>query len=446
MLEMSPLSVVTVVFISLLIGIFLGHPLAFVFGGLAVISGLIWWGPGSIAIFPGRVYATMDSWVLVAVPLFIFMANILQRSGLAEKVFDSFRYLLGPIRGGVSIAVIVISVMFAACTGIVGAAVVTMATLAIPPLVRYGYNKELAVGTVGAGGTLGILIPPSIMLVIMGSVAGVSVGKLFAGAIAPGLLLAAMYIVYNLLICAARPGFGPPIPLEERRLVPVSRRIRSAVVHSAALTILILAVMGSILSGVATPTEAAGVGAFSSMLLAVAYRKFSWRMLRDSVLETAKTNCMALIIVCGASCLTGVFSGIGGGEAVANLLLGAHLGKWGIFALMMLIVFVLGMFIDWIGIVMIVFPLFIPIATELGFNLLWFVMMIAINLQCSFLTPPFGYTLFYLKGVAPEGVTMENVYRGIVPFVLFILLVLALAAAFPELVLWLPSKMVASFE
>jgi len=442
MIDLSPVTLTILMFVGLLIGLFLGHPLAFVLGGLAVIFGLIGWGPQCLYMFMNRIYNVMDNYVLIAIPLFIFMANILERSGVAEKLFDSFRLLLGPLRGGVAVAVVIVCTLFAACTGIIGASVVSMSLLAMPTMLKYGYQKELTTGTIAAGGTLGILIPPSIMLVVMGDQARLSVGKLFIGAVLPGLVLAALYIIYILLRCLINPKLGPALSPEERKMYSLITRVSQSVKYLVPPMILILGVLGSIFFGVATPTEAAAVGAFLAFVMMLVYRRFSWKAITEAIWQTAKTNCMVIIILCGATCFTGVFLGIGGGDVIKDLLFGLGLGKWGIFWIMMLIVFILGMFIDWIGIVLITFPVFLPIARQLGFDPLWFVIMIAINLQASFLTPPFGYALFYLKGTAPEGVTIMDIYKGIIPFVFLMICGLLICVIFPSLSLWLPSLMV----
>ncbi len=439
---MSPEALTILMFLGLIVGLFIGHPLAFVLGGLAVIFGLIGWGPAVFYMFMNRIYGIMDNYVLIAVPLFIFMAQLLDRSGVAEELFDSLRYLLGSIRGGIAITVVIVSTIFAACTGIIGASVVSMGLLALPIMLKYGYNKQLATGCIAAGGTLGILIPPSIMLVVMGSEATLSVGKLFAAAVIPGIILSTLYMVYVGVVSWLRPDWGPALSEEERTRYSTRQVLLRCLKSLVPPMLLILGVLGSIFTGIATPTEASGVGAFLAFLMVLAYKRFTWRGFYEAVIATAKTTSMALIILCGATCFTGVFLGIGGGEVVTSFLLGMGLGKWGTYAIMMLIVLILGMFIDWIGIVLICFPLFLPIAKELGFNKLWFVMMIAVNLQASFLTPPFGYALFYLKGVAPPEVTMGDIYKGIVPFVLLMITGLVICTAFPQTVLWLPSTIV----
>jgi len=442
MMNLSPEILTILMVAGLLIGIFIGHPIAFVLGGLAVIFGFLGWGPDIFGMFPTRIYGVMDNYVLLAVPLFIFMAQFLDRSGVTEDLFTALRYLLGPIRGGIGIAVVVVSTIFAACTGVIGASVVTMGLLALPMMVKYGYDKKLSCGTVCAGGTLGILIPPSIMLVVMGAQAQLSVGKLFAGAIIPGIILALLYVVYIAVKCLIKPEMGPPLSKDERANVTYLKIFYMVLKSLLPPAILILGVLGSLFTGVATPTEASGAGAFLAFLMVLAYRKFTWQGLYQAAVSTAKASTMVLIIVVGASCFTGVFLGIGGGKVVSNFVLGLGLGKWGIFWVMMLIVFLMGMFIDWIGIVLICFPLFLPIAKDLGFDLIWFVMMMAINLQASFLSPPFGYALFYLKGINIPGIDITDIYKGIVPYIVLMLIGLVICFIFPQTITYLPSIVV----
>ncbi len=439
---MSETLLIILMFIGLLIGLFMGHPLAFTLGGLAVIFGLLGWGPSVFYMFMNRIYGTMDNYVLIAIPLFIFMAQLLDQSGIAEDLFDSLRYLFGRLRGGVLLAVIVVSTVFAACTGIVGASIVTMGLLSMPILLKYGYQKEISTGGIAAGGTLGILIPPSIMLVVMAQQATLSVGELFAAAVFPGIVLAFLYLSYIVVACWAKPEWGPSASEEELAAVSTRKVLLQSVKSLVPPAILVLGVLGSIFLGVSTPTEAAGLGAFLTFFMVVAYRKFTWNGFYKACLQTAKTNAMVIFILCGASCFTGVFLGIGGGEVVTEFILGSGFGKWTIFAFMMVIVFFLGMFIDWLGIVLICFPIFLPIADQLEFNRVWFVVIIAVNLQASFLTPPFGYALFYLAGIAPPGVDLMHIYRGVVPFVLLMLVGLVICVLFPQLVLWLPSVLV----
>ena len=434
---MSPEFITIGMFVGLLIGLFLGHPLAFVLGGLAVIFGYIGWGPLCFYMFLNQTWGIMDNYILVCIPLFIFMAQLLDQSGVAEDLFDTMRHLFGPLRGGIAIAVVVVSTLFGACTGIIGASVVTMGLLAMPVMLKYGYDKKLASGSICAGGTLGILIPPSIMLVVMADQAALSVGKLFAGAIIPGLILSGLYISYILIRCWWTPEHGPALSLEERRAIPGKKLAIMTMKSLVPPMILILGVLGSIFAGIATPTEAAGVGAALAFVMTLAYGRFTWSGLKSSVVNTAKTTSMVIIILVGAACFAGVFMGSGGGDVVRNFILGIGFGKWGTFIIMMIILFILGMFIDWIGIIMITFPIFLPLAKELGFDKLWFVVTIAVMLQDSFLTPPFGYALFYLKGVAPPEVKTTDIFWGAFPFWRLMEVGLIIVVIFPKTITWL---------
>lgn len=443
MIGLSSEWLAVLMFLGLLIGLFMGHPLAFVLGGLGIIFGLIGtWGPNIFALFPNRIYGIMDNYVLLAIPLFIIMAQFLDQSGVTEDLFEALRYMLGPLRGGIGITVILVCTVFAACTGVIGASVVAMGLLALPMMLKYGYDKQMTCGAICAGGTLGILIPPSIMLVIMASEATLSVGQLFAGAIFPGLLLAALYTAYLGIRCYRNPELGPPISKEE--LAQVTKKQIAVMVLKSLVppVILILGVLGTLFTGIATPTEAAGGGAFLAFVMVLAYRKFSWQSLYQSIVKTGRTSTMVLMVLVGATCFTGVFLGNGGGDVVTNFVLGLGLGKWGTFVVMMIIVFLLGMFIDWLGIVLICFPLFLPIAAQLGFDKVWFVVIIAVNLQASFLTPPFGYALFYLRGIAVAGVETVDIYKGIIPYVSLMLIGLVLCTIFPQIITWLPTMIV----
>ena len=439
---MSPEFITIGMFVGLLIGLFMGHHLAFVLGGLAVIFGYLGWGPSSFYMFINQTWGIMDNYILVCIPLFILMAQLLDQSGVAEELFNTMLYLFGPIRGGLAVAVVVVSTLFGACTGIIGASVVTMGLLGMPVMLKYNYNKRLASGSICAGGSLGILIPPSIMLVVMADQGALSVGKLFAGAVIPGLILSGLYIGYILIRCWIKPQDGPALSLEERQAVSKTQLTKMIIKTMIPPMILILGVLGSIFAGIATPTEAAGVGAVLAFAMTVAYGRFTLSGLKTAVVNTAKTTSMVIIILVGAACFSSIFMGSGGGEVVKNFIFGIGFGKWGTFVVMMIILFFLGMFIDWIGIIMITFPIFLPIARELGFDKVWFVVTMAVMLQDSFLTPPFGYALFYLRGVAPPEVTTVDIYWGAFPFWRLMEVGLVIVVVWPATITWLAGVLV----
>lgn len=423
----------------MVVGLVLGQELAFVLGGAGVIIGWLAWGGPGVTIAMTKIYDQMQSYSMVAIPMFVLMANFLTHSKVADGLFESIRYLLGPLKGGLGLAVILVSTVFAATTGIVGASVVTMGMLSLPVLLRSGYKPSLACGMVCAGGSLGILIPPSIMLVSMGSYAEVSVGKIFCAAITPGLMLSLCYIIYLMVVCRIHPDWGPAMSAEELAEMPLKKRISGSLINLIPPLILIFAVLGSIFGGIATPTEAAGMGAIFALILAIFYKQFSLEMLKESLIDTAKTTAMVFIILFGAAAFTGVFMSLDGDQIIANWVLGMGIGKWGAFAIMCVIVFILGMFIDWLGIVMIVFPIFLPIMDQFGFDRLWLVAVTATLLQTCFMTPPFGFALFYVKGILPGDVKIQEVYKGVIPFIIIICIVTVLCAVFPPLVTWLPS-------
>lgn len=427
-------------FVGLIVGLATGHPIAFVLGGVGLIAGVIGWGSEVFMVFSNTIYGTMSNFTLVAIPLFTLMAYLLSASKVADGLFEYMRYLFGPIPGGVALSIVLVSTVFAATTGIVGASIVTMGVLGMPVLLKYGYDKSLASGVIASGGTLGILIPPSIMLIVLGAQAQISVGKLFLASLVPGVILAIAYFLYILIVTWRNPALGPPISKEEAMQMPIKQRIIGSLIHLVPPLILIVIVLGAIFTGMATPTESAGIGAVLALLLTIVYRKFSWEMLSESVYGTAKITAMTLIIMIGASVFTAVFLALNGDVIVQDIVQSLGLGKWGAFIIMLLITFILGMFIDWIGIIMIILPIFLPLLQLYEFDILWSMTVLAVLLQTSFLTPPFGFALFYLKGIVPPEVTMSDIYRGIIPFVIIMLVVTGLIVAFPELILWLPNN------
>ncbi len=430
-------------FITLMASIALGHPLAVTLAAVATVFGLIDNGfdvSALLGLFANNAWGIFLNYTLVAIPLFIFMAQILDRSKVSEGLFDALYQVLGGLRGGLGMAVIVVSTVFAATTGIIGASVVAMGLMAGPALLRRGYNRGLGAGIICASGTLGILIPPSIMLVVYGGLTGqkeTSVGNLFAAAIMPGLLLSALYLLYVGVRCYINPKMGPPIPKEDRTAT-VAEKVAMTMKNFVPPFGLILTVMGTILAGIATPTEAAALGCIGALILALATRKLDWDVITQSCISTARTTAMIMALFVGGKFFSVVFLSMGGGDVVADVLLGMDVSPYVVFVIMMAVVFVMGMFIDWAAILLVVVPIFTPIALDLDFNPLWFAMMVCINLQTSFLTPPFGYALFYFKGVAPPEYTMGDVYRGILPFVAIQLVGLATLIFFPEIITWLP--------
>ncbi len=430
-------------FVTLIVAIALGHPLAYTLAAVAALFGLIDNGfnaPMLFDMFANNSWGLMQNYVIVAVPLFIMMAQVLDRSKVSEKLFESLYIVLGGLKGGLGLAVVVVSTVFAATTGIIGASVVAMGLMAGPALISKGYQKELTAGIICASGTLGILIPPSIMLVVYGGLTGfkeTSVGNLFAGAILPGILLASLYFLYITIRCHLNPNLGPPLAKTERTHSAMQKwgmTLKSLVPPLG----LILAVMGTILTGIATPTEAAALGVVGAMILALANKQLTWTVLKEASISTYKTTAMIMMLFIGGKFFSTVFLSIGGGDVVADFLLGGGLHRYAVLAIMMAIVFFMGMFIDWAAILLVTVPIFTPIAMELDFNPLWFAMLMCVNLQTSFLTPPFGYALFYFKGVAPDGVNIGHIYRGIIPFVGLQLLGLIIMIIFPEVITWLP--------
>jgi len=447
MINLSPEMVGLVMLGLVVIGVLLGYPLAFVIGGVTITMGILLFGPKTASwILYSRAWEIVNNPTLLAVPGFIFMGLMLGHSGIAEKMFAALYVWLGGLRGGLAITTVVLGTILAATVGIIGASVSALAIIALPAMIKRGYDKSLASGAVCAGGTLGILIPPSVMLVIYGPMALISVGKLFFAAFMPGFLLSALYISYITVYSFMRPKMAPAVAPEERA-APLLKKTTDLLLSMVPPAFLILAVLGTIFAGVATPTEAAGVGAVAATLLAVIYRHFNWRVLQDVVLQTLIVSAMVMAIGAMGFAFVGIFLRAGGGEAVTNVILSAPGGKWGIFGIVMFVVFLLGYFIDWLGILFIVVPIITPVGQGLGFDPLWFAMMICVNLQTSFMTPPFAYAIFYLRGAADPalGVTTAHIIRGVIPYVILILVALALLVIFPQIILWLPGQMIKPF-
>jgi len=434
MIEAMPLILFGVLFLLLL----LGFPVAFTLGGVSFILGYFTFGPAFFNLLPLRIWGVMTNYVLIAVPLFVFMGVMLEKSGLAENLLETMALLFGHLRGGLAISVVAVGALFGASTGIVGATVVTMGLLSLPTMLKRGYRAEVATGTISSSGTLGQIIPPSIVLVLLGSVLNVSIWDMFVGAVVPGFVLVLLYVVYLVLIAIFKSEWAPAMPEEElaqfygRAMV---RRVFQAFVLPA---VLFVAVLGSIFAGVASPTEAAAVGAFGATLLTVLQKKFSFATLKSVMVETTHLTCMVFIILVGATAFGLVFRGMHGDAYLTNLILSTNMSPGAFLALVMVMIFVAGFFIDFIEITFIIVPVVAPIFVALGVDLLWLGILIAMNLQTSFLTPPFGFSLFYLKGVAPPEVRTGHIYRGIIPFIIIQLIGLTLVIAFPEMATSLP--------
>jgi tripartite ATP-independent transporter DctM subunit len=422
---------------SLFLLIILGYPIGFVLGGTATIFGLMFIGPRVIDLFMLRLHGVMSDYVLIAIPLFVFMGIVIEQSGIAGRLYDAMFVIMGKLRGGLAIATITACTIFAAATGVVGASVVTMGILALPAMLRYEYDKPLSTGAICAGGTLGILIPPSILILVYGPTAALSVGVLLLAAFLPGLLLASLYIAYIAIRCYFNPKLGPAAGDEVAKYT-VWQKFMMFVTSVLPVTGLILAVLGSIFFGLAAPTEAAAMGAFAACIMAACYGKMNWHNLKEAAIRSLRTSAMVYMVLIGAGFFTAIFLRLGCGRVVQEMVMGLPLPPWGILIVMWLIIVVLGAFIDWIGVIMIAVPLFTPIAAHLGFHPVWFAMMNIVVMQTSFLTPPFAYSIFYLKGVAPPEVKLSHIYRGVVPFILLMLLGVVILSVFPGIILLLP--------
>ena len=446
-------------FAALALLLFTGYPVAFILGGVGLAFGFIGmafgdfyfsfiqffnlvprlWGEGG-----GGIAANL---ILTAIPMFIFMGTMLEKSGVATDLLRCLQVLLRRVPGGLALSVTILGTVMAATTGIIGASVVMMTLLALPEMMKRGYNMPLATGTIASSGTLGILIPPSIMLVIMADLLARSVGNLFFAAFLPGLMLAVFYMIYIFVLCRLKPELAPPLP-EDMGPDSTAGLVKMILRSFIPPVFLVFLVLGSILFGWAAPTEAAGVGAAGATLLAILNGKLTWSVLKDVVERSALTNAMIFGIFIGASCFSYVFRSLGGDDLVIDLVESLGFGSWGLLILLMGIVFILGFFFDWLEITLIVLPVFAPIVALLDFGdhvtgtdvIYWFAILMAVNLQTSFLTPPFGFALFYMKGAAPPGVNINQIYKGIIPFVILQLIGLGLVMAFPDIALWLPRE------
>jgi len=431
---MSSELLILIMFVALIIGILAGAELAFVLGGLSVIIGYFGWGPQAFHLFVHRIHTVTMNYVLASVPLFIFMGFILERSGIAEDVFRVMNMYTRKLRGGLAIATCGVCAMLGMCTGVVAASIIAAGVLAMPPMFQRGYDKRMVLGTVAAGGTLGILIPPSIMLIFYAAESGISAGRLFAAAFSPGFMLAGLYALYIAVITNFNPEMAP-MPEDAKEKIPFKVYLKE-LKGVLGVLLVILSVLGTILLGIATPTEAAGTGAFATMV--VGYRRLTPKIIWDCAVKSLETIGMIGFILIAANCFSTVFLGMGGKEIVTDLLVGSGLPPWAVLTVMMLILFILGMFIDWIGILYICLPTFLAVSDLMHWNPLWIALLVCINLQMAWLTPPFGYALFFLRGIAPPETSFNDIIKGCFPFILMQIIGLALCIIFPSIITWLP--------
>ena len=427
---------IALMFLSLMLMLMLGYPVAFTLGAVALLFGGVFLGLDFFHLLPLRIWGVMTNFTLLAVPLFIFMGIVLDKSGLAEDLLETMGLLFGRLRGGLAVSVVIVGALLAATTGVVGATVVTMGIIALPTMLRRNYSRQLSTGTIAAAGTLGQIIPPSIVLILLGDVMGVPVGRLFIGAVVPGVLLVALFLVYISLYAWHKPEVAPAIPAAADE-----RLLRKVFLTLLPPLFLVVGVLGSIFFGIASPTESAAVGALGALLLALLHGQLSLERLREAMQLTTRLTSMVFLILIGATAFGLVFRGMGGDHLVLDVMTNLPGGTLGFLIVSMLLIFLLGFFLDFLQICFIVVPILAPIAAGMGVDLLWLAVLIAINLQTSFLTPPFGFSLFYLKAVAPAEIRIQHIYQGIIPFILMQIATIALLCLFPTLVTWLPDLM-----
>lgn len=427
-------------FPALLLALFLGFPVAFSMMGVALFFGLATFDTAVIFQFVQKVDAVASNFVLAAVPLFVFMGSMLERSGIAEKLFEAVHLWTRRLPGGLAVGTIIMCVIFAASTGVIGATETVVGLLAIPVMMKYAYDKGLISGTICAGGSLGTIIPPSVVVVILGPVADVSVGDLFVGMIIPGMMLSGLYIGYVLIRCTLDPAAGPRIPPSDDE-PPFTEKLRITLYALAPPIAMIIAVLGSIMFGFAAPTEAAALGAFGSMLLAIMYRQFSLSVLNQAVVKTLKITCMIILILLGGNMFAGVFVAAGGVSIAEEIISSANLTPWMTLVVFLAICFVAGFLLDWISVLLIFIPVFMPIVKAMGFEPVWFCVMFLVVIQTSYLTPPMAPAIFYLRGISPPEITLPHMFKGVIPFILLQIVCLAIVGWFPQTVLWLPTKL-----
>ena len=423
------------------LAIFIGFPTAFTLLALGFVFGYVGFGRVVFDLMAVRTFQVMTNDVLISIVLFIFMGFVLERSGVMDRLFKSILVAAGPLRGSLALATVITCTIFAMATGIIGASVTIMGLLALPPMMRLGYDKRLSTGAVAAGGTLGILVPPSVLLILYAANGGISIVKIYLGAFVPGFLLAATYITYIVVVTLVRPEAGPPLPKEERIYSP-GQILMMLLTGLVPITLVILSVLGSIVAGLATPTEAASMGALGSLILSAAYRKLNWEVLKSAVFQAIRTSSMVLTLLVGSSIFSAVFARLGGSKVIETFVLGLGLSTGGFILLAMVVIFLLGWPLEWTEIIIIFMPLFWPIAEAYKIDPIWFGILVAVNLQTAFLSPPVAMAAFYLKGVAPKGVLLSDIWWGMVPFMGLQILMLLSTYFFPQLALWLPNLLI----
>lgn len=427
------------IFLALVSALVVGVPIAFATGAVAVVFGVWLFDVNTLNLIVSRVFTLMGNQILVSVPLFILMAMVLEKAGIAEDIFKAAYVWSGRIRGGLAVAVIISCALMAAMVGVIGAEIVTMGVVALPAMLKRGYGKSLALGSICAGGGLATLIPPSVVLIMYALTTGTSIGQLYMAGIFPGLMLAGFYIIYVITISYLKPEIAPAAPPEEIN-IPLMEKIgylKKLVLPGAVA----FGVLGSLYMGIATPTEAAGIGVVGAVIAAAVNRRLNWPSMSSAIVETTKVTCMLYWLFFGASALIGIYTIAGGTQYLKDLIGGLPIGKWGILAVVNLIWIILGCIIDWIGILLLTAPIFVPVLVSLGFDPIWIGVMFCMNMQISYISPPFGPAAFYLKGAAPPGITMGDIFRSVWPFIGIQILALLMLVAFPDIALWLPRTM-----
>lgn len=426
-------------FPALLAVLFLGIHVAITMMGLALIFGYVAFGPSIVYQLVQKVDATSSNYVLAAVPLFVFMGSMLERAGIAERLFEAIHIWTRRLPGGLAVGTVLMCVVFAASTGVIGATETVVGLLAIPVMLKYSYDKALISGTICAGGSLGTIIPPSVVVVVLGPVADVSVGDLMYGMLFPGLIMAGLYVIYILAYCTIKPEAGRRLPPDEND-PPLAEKLRITAVALVPPFILIFAVLGSLILGWAAPTEAAGLGALGALLMAFGYGRFTWKILHEAVMKTLRITCMIMAILLAGSMFAGVFLASGGVRMAEQFVAYAQLTPWMLLGLFLFLAFIAGFVLEWISILLILIPIFLPLLKAVGFDPVWVCVLFLVMIQTSYITPPMAPAIFYLRGISPPEITIHHMYKGVIPFIVLQLATLILTMIFPELVMWLPKK------